>query len=116
MKLNNKGFAITAVLYGLLILFVILIGSYLTLLATKKNRLDSITSDVESKYELGDCIEVNNNISYPYYAPHTGKYVFEKNCIKYLYRGTNYKSDEINCSGKLIKICYSKYQEGEENE
>ena len=40
MKLNNKGFAITAVLYGLLILFVVLIGSYLTLLGTKKSRLD----------------------------------------------------------------------------
>lgn len=113
MKLNNKGFAITAVLYGLLILFVILIGSYLTLLATKKNRLDSITSDVESNYEFSTCIDINDNISYPYYAPHTGKYVFEDNCIKYLYKGKIYKNDEINCNSKLIKICYSKYQEGE---
>ena len=52
MKLNNKGFAITAVLYGLLILFVILIGSYLTLLGTKKSRLDIITSDIEKDYEF----------------------------------------------------------------
>ena len=52
MKLNNKGFAITAVLYGLLILFVVLIGSYLTLLGTKKSRLDIITSDVEKDYEF----------------------------------------------------------------
>ena len=42
MKLNNKGFAITSVLYGLLILFVILVGSYLTILVAKKNRLDTI--------------------------------------------------------------------------
>ena len=47
MKLNNKGFAITAVLYGLLILFVVLIGSYLTLNNKKKSRLDIITSDIE---------------------------------------------------------------------
>ena len=52
MKLNNKGFAITAVLYGLLILFVVLIGSYLTLLGTKKSRLDIITSDIEKDYEF----------------------------------------------------------------
>lgn len=47
MKLNNRGFAITSVLYGLLILFVLLTGSYLSILGAKKNRLDVITSDIE---------------------------------------------------------------------
>lgn len=47
MKLNNKGFAITAVLYGLLILFVFLVGSYLTVLTAKKNRVDKITEEIE---------------------------------------------------------------------
>ena len=37
MKLNNKGFAITSVLYGLLILFVSLVGTYLTILVSKGN-------------------------------------------------------------------------------
>ena len=61
MKLNNKGFAITAVLYGLLILFVVLIGSYLTLLGTKKSRLDIITSDIEKDYEFNK--EIRQTIS-----------------------------------------------------
>lgn len=56
MKLNNKGFAITAVLYGLLILFVILVSSYLTVLAAKKNRLDEITSEIEKKVVASDYI------------------------------------------------------------
>ena len=50
MKLNNKGFAITGILYGLLILFALLVGSYLTILTAKKNRLDGIVTDIENKY------------------------------------------------------------------
>ena len=50
MKLNNKGFAITAVLYGLLILFVILVSSYLVVLAAKKERIDYLFNEIESEY------------------------------------------------------------------
>ena len=41
MKLNNKGFAITAILYGILILFVFYVGFYLLALSTKKIELKS---------------------------------------------------------------------------
>lgn len=50
MKLNNKGFAITSVLYGLLILFVVLTSTYLAVLSTKKNNIDKITEDLEEDY------------------------------------------------------------------
>lgn len=50
MKLNNKGFAITGILYGLLILFALLVASYLTVLTARKNRLDGIISDIEEEY------------------------------------------------------------------
>lgn len=50
MKLNNKGFAITVVLYGLLILFVILISSYLMILSARKSRTDSLIKDIEENY------------------------------------------------------------------
>ena len=109
MKLNNKGFAITAVLYGLLILFVILIGSYLTLLGTKKSRLDTVTSDIEKDYEFNKQITNVTQPTYPYEAPYTGKYIFENgenDCIMYLYKGESYEEDEMNCAGKLKKILY----------
>ena len=54
MKLNNKGFAITSVLYGLLILFVVFTGTYLSLLGAKKNKLDKITADIEKKYDFNE--------------------------------------------------------------
>ena len=111
MKLNNKGFAITAVLYGLLILFVILIGSYLTLLGTKKSRLDIITSDIEKDYEFNKEITDIIQPNYPYKAKYTGKYIFENDCVKYLYKGNSYDEDEMKCNGnsKLKKILYCHY-------
>ena len=50
MKLTNKGFAITSVLYGLLILFVVLTSTYLAILSSKKNNIDKITEDLEEDY------------------------------------------------------------------
>ena len=50
MKLNNKGFSITSVLYGLLILFVVLTSTYLAILSSKKNNIDKITEDLEEDY------------------------------------------------------------------
>ena len=50
MKLNNKGFAITSVLYGLLILFVVLTSTYLAILSSKKNNIDKINKDLEEDY------------------------------------------------------------------
>ena len=61
MKLNNKGFAITAVLYGLLILFVVLVSSYLTVLSARKNRTDTLIEEIKNGY-----IEKQNSISGEY--------------------------------------------------
>ena len=107
MKLNNKGFAITSVLYGLLILFVMVTGSYLSILAAKKNRLDVITKDIEAKYAFdceGTYTFVNDEV------PYTGKYVFGNNDIKYLYKDQKCES----CSGSAT--VYYHCDEGGSNE
>lgn len=62
MKINNKGFAITGILYGLLILFALLVASYLTILTARKNRLDNIIADIEAEYNENSYD--NNNITY----------------------------------------------------
>lgn len=68
MKLNNKGFAITAVLYGLLILFVILVSSYLLVLSAKKDRIDELVNEIEDSYNslspsVGDYVLYTPTIS-----------------------------------------------------
>lgn len=81
MKLNNKGFAITSVLYGLLILFVVLVGTYLTILSAQKNRVDTLVEGIEENYNSETCINYPNikNLCWCFdgdviEAPYTGKY------------------------------------------
>ena len=95
MKLNNKGFAITSVLYGLLLLFVFLVGSYLLVLTSKKNRLDTISADIDDKYGFNTTTDVDDPFlsSDSYTAPYTGKYVFtfsdSSTCTSYIKNGTD---------------------------
>lgn len=111
MKLNNKGFAISSVLYGILILFIVLTGSYLAVLSAKKNRLDNITKDIENKEGFGTPIDANETL--PYTAPYTGKYIFnnDETCFAYISKGTKIENTIILASGtctpnKITKIYY----------
>lgn len=99
MKLNNRGFAITSVLYGLLILFVLLTGSYLSILGAKKNRLDVITRDIEERYAFENKLEVSSiTISGgSFEAPCVGKYTFNNGSV-YLYKGKTYKISDFGAT------------------
>lgn len=90
MKLNNKGFAITGILYFVLIMFLMIISSLLLMLKTRINRLtdlnDTINSEVELKENIVD-VDVES-----YITNLRGKYIFQitksmepnKNCYSYL--------------------------------
>lgn len=104
MKLNNRGFAITSVLYGLLILFVLLTGSYLSILGAKKNRLDVITSDIEKRYAFenkleGSSITISGD---SFEAPCVGKYILGNGLGNdksvYLYKGKTYKISDFGAT------------------
>lgn len=107
MKLNNKGFAITSVLYGLLILFVVFTGTYLSLLGAKKNKLDNITKDIEAKYvfekKLNDSISITNG---SFTAPCIGKYKLNNNKYVYLYKGKTYTLSELSNDATSITEVY----------
>lgn len=118
MKLNNKGFAITTVLYGLLILFVFLLASYFTVLTAKKNRLDRLTKGIEEDYYYNVKLEVNETFPYPYEILYTGKYVFDNDCVMYLYAGETLESNNNTCypnvSGRSVAI-KEIYYHGDDN-
>lgn len=97
MKLNNRGFAITSVLYGLLILFVLLTGSYLSILGAKKNRLDVITSDIEKRYAFENKLEITISGD-SFEAPCVGKYILGNGKSVYLYKGKTYKISEFGAT------------------
>ena len=50
-KMNNKGFAISGILYSLLILFMTLFMGILIILATSKFSFDKIKNDIRKKLE-----------------------------------------------------------------
>ena len=57
MKLNNKGFALTSIIYMLIVLFLMILLLILANLATRKVVLDKLKNDV--KYKLNQGISVN---------------------------------------------------------
>ena len=64
MKLNNKGFAISTMIYMILILAVILIASALSILSSRKLVLDKIKTEVEESINKNEAIDNNNGPVY----------------------------------------------------
>ena len=103
-KLDNKGFAITGILYTLFILFLLILVSVLGGLSTKKNMLEQSITVLEDGYlgvDVGSEVDgiLLENLTV---APVDGRYKFlsndgteEKECYSYLKKGTYLTSDTI---------------------
>ena len=80
-RLNNRGFAITAVLYGLLILFLLLFLGMIRILNTERKRMEKISDEIDKSIVNMEKIDINssNEISEGgiYVTPYRGKYVFK---------------------------------------
>ncbi len=84
-KLNNKGFAITGILYTLLVIFLLVLVFSLQILRSNKNMREKSTENLEKIYDgttekQDDLIQ---KISENGKAPVTGKYIFDLS-ISYL--------------------------------
>lgn len=86
--MNNKGFAITGILYTLLILFLLILVSFLSAMAYRNNFLQKSIESFDDSfvgYEEDDDI-VDNDV-----ARYTGKYQFtisDMLCYSYLKKGS----------------------------
>ena len=70
MKLNNKGFALTSIIYMLVVLFLMLMLLILANLSQRKIVLDKIKADVKQHLNQGGIIgEVENNNNTPSPGP-----------------------------------------------
>ena len=124
MKLNNKGFAITAILYTLLILFSLILISIISGLNTRNKMLEKSIDTIEQKYNW-DCltnedimriyskIDPENDITKLTSAPKKGKYIYTDNtieCYTYLLEGTDltqYSSftyTQSECQNKTLTL------------
>lgn len=87
-KLNNKGFAITATIYGLLVLFLIVLLSILSLLRFRIKNATNISDNIEKNVFLkNEVIQISDSVT-SYYTKYRAKYYFDTNnasdCYVYL--------------------------------
>ncbi len=112
MKLNNKGFAITGILYTLLVLFLITLISVLAELNTRKKIMEKSIETLEDKYEFISCGHTTEEKE----APETGKYIFKgaNTCYAYIAKGatlepTNIQYTTSNCNNNKAGLVLSEY-------
>lgn len=104
--MNNKGFAITGIIYTLFLLFLTILLSVLSVLNRYQTLMVNSTKDIEVSYE-GIYINKNNLIKDLEITEDKGKYIFDveltdgtiiNNCYSYLDKGINLNIDNINMS------------------
>ncbi len=95
MKLDNKGFAITTIIYGILILFILVMISLLSVFVSRKSRLEKLSDSLRNVLEMNrsQTLTVNNTIdsSHSFKVGTTGKYTFKLDdfeCYLYLNKDT----------------------------
>lgn len=121
--MNNKGFAITGILYGAMIVFFMVVASFLGILSSKKKLLESATNDIKNSIELKSLeispqtLAINNR----YITPVSGKYSLSfSNCSGdiFLTKDTliilkSATTIEINKSEILLSnLCNTSYSTG----
>lgn len=86
--MNNKGFAITSIIYGLMLLFIVIVTSFLSILVGRNRRMDKLVEGVYDSLEYKQitvkttAFENNKNA---YVTREKGLYYFEYNdCLVYL--------------------------------
>lgn len=119
-KLNNKGFAISTLIYGILILFILIMSVLISTLNFRYRSLSDIASKAEnqkSEYFLNIGINLHNNDTYN--TPYSGTYTFsyigkdeanqnvEKECSVYLEKDNivNYDENKLIVGGTEITNC-----------
>lgn len=71
--MNNKGFAITGIIYGLMLLFIVVVTSFLSILIGRNKRIDALLEGAYSSVE-DDYIVVNYNSGDRYFYVENNKY------------------------------------------
>lgn len=96
MKLNDRGFAVSGIIYSILILFLVLIFAVLTVLGSRKLILDKLKNDVMTELNSGEVKEIPNLIDTlltQYQGASTGLLRDSTNPDIYYYKGN---SDEVS--------------------
>ena len=103
--MNNKGFAITSILFGILILFLLVLVFLLGVLRSQRLRMEKLSDSVNSAIgevvcdEITDVVDIENKHT----IENSGRYIIDigSNNICYLYVK---KNDYISLISGQIKV------------
>ena len=106
--MNNKGFAITGIIYTLLILFLMILLAVLSLMRSYNRLMINSTSSFETSFK-GEEITDITTIKETGITPYMGKYIFNVTdndnniieCSSYLDKGINIYNDDITLSPSI---------------
>ena len=116
MRLNNKGFAITGILYTVFVLFLLILLSVLGGLNIKRQLLERNMESIYSEIEEV-CMDSNISLNGSYLTDYQGKYVFDVNGTlyeTYLPKGKEIVLSDLsfigvtgslNGSATIVEIC-----------
>lgn len=86
--MNNKGFAITSIIYGLMLLFVVVVSSFLSILIGRNRRIDELIEGVYETLEFKENVVALTDFDLEkevYVTPKRGMYYFsDSDCRAYL--------------------------------
>lgn len=82
MKLNNKGMAISGILYSILVLFIVLVFGLLSLLASTKYSFDKFKHDLKEKLETLEFELVHEDYML---VTHSDLHITEQSIFNYFY-------------------------------
>ena len=104
--MNNKGFAITGILYTIFILFIMTLLAILSGLNTRmkilKKSIETFEKDNNYTITEAQSTEVTS-MNTTKEAAFDGKYIFESNCEVYLKKGKNFSTITTCPTNALIK-------------
>ena len=101
--MNNKGFAVTGIIYGIMLLFVLVVTSFLTIIVGRNRRVDALVDGVYDKvnYYTEEIDLKSSNTTQAYITQRKGLYkiITDSNqCIAYLPINIILISDKIKSS------------------
>lgn len=111
--MNNKGFAITGILYTIFILFSLILVSILAGISSRRRYLEKSVSSLENVYTASSLRNGDNPLSVSDDAPKTGKYKFsfeysgmKFDCYSYLKKDSPLTLNSIDFTTKSCNDTY----------
>lgn len=108
--MNNKGFAVTGIIYGIMLLFVLVVTSFLTIIVGRNRRVDTLVGGVYDKVDYYTETVTLDDTTAAFITQKKGLYKINYNgsntCLVYLPINTIVITNKIKTDGTSTNLYY----------